>query len=352
MNESPTQNNTYKDEKKATRYPYNGRSKYLIDKFLILGYEKETILKNLIYQELPINQNNNKSNEDDKSTQSLKEFEFNEFPSLINEISNDYSKEILDIDLIIEIIFPKKQIIYYKETNNNPKIKECYSNVVDVQSPSRDDSLISPISKKYNICEEEDDDEEFLPKSYNMVFSFNPQTENNSKKSINGFAYVFYKKFFNKNNIKVEKIYTLYIPTVFCIISEFPFYNSFYKLIRQIRYLFDSKSIEIPLEILIQNIVKYTISPLNTDVNLQLIKMDLINILKGDSSKINSINEEDEDNKLCDKSVAPTYKNKISRHNFNKGFILSKQNFERPKSPGTVKQMKSQTNIRNFGFRF
>ena len=106
-------------------------------------------------------------------------------------------------------------------------------------------------------------------KQYNMVFSYNPQSGKNSKKSINGFAYVFFKEFNEKQEIGGIK-FTFYVPVTFCIISEFPFFNSYYRLCRQIIQLFQNNKNEIPLEILLYNIINFCPSPLNGEVILNI----------------------------------------------------------------------------------
>ena len=63
---------------------------------------------------------------------------------------------------------------------------------------------------------------------------------------------------------------SFYIPTIFCIISEYPFYNSFYQLCKEIEYLFICNEIRIPLEIVLYNLINLTPSPLNSDVFLSL----------------------------------------------------------------------------------
>ena len=106
-------------------------------------------------------------------------------------------------------------------------------------------------------------------KQYNMVFSYNPQSGKNSKKSINGFAYVFFKEFSEKQEIGGIK-FTFYVPVTFCIISEFPYFNSYYKLCKQIIQLFQFNKNEIPLEILIYNVINFSLSPINGEVSLNI----------------------------------------------------------------------------------
>ena len=57
---------------------------------------------------------------------------------------------------------------------------------------------------------------------------------------------------------------------IFCIISEYPFYNSFYHLSMQIEYLFSNNELRIPIEIILYNLINLSPSPLNGDVFLSL----------------------------------------------------------------------------------
>ena len=322
------------------RYPFNGRSKYLIDKFFIIGFDYVTLNKLLINNNIDFTQNSSKISEEEqseklKSKKLPQELLINEPPSLINEISNDYSKEVLDIDLIIEMIFPNKPKFYYVEedlnTGNNDFQSHSTKNMVDLSNEIkrtktnyRNENSIANIinsgknkinnnfnfnisSNAKNDSKEKNNKEEYIPISYNVIFSSNPQSGSNSKKSINGFAHIFYKKFPEKkivNNIS----YSFFVPVVFCIISEFPYYNSYYRLTRQIMLLFKTKIIEVPIEFTIQNILNYTLSPLNDEVILNIAPMSLIKLWSDDSAIINSIEEveeEDINKKNENKEVKP-----------------------------------------------
>ena len=296
------------------KYPFNGRSKYLIDKFLILGYKPEQIQKLLILnKEKPKNlinfarkikfeESQNSYNIDKSSKNSTKKLNIDELPILLNEISNDYSKKLPDIDLINNMLFPNKIKFYAK----------AYYNKLEAQSrATTQESIFSQKSKstqnnfeedsninngKYgcetvntNISSKEHDDEDDLhimkSKQYNMIFSYNPQEGTNSKKSINGFAYVFYKK--QKEKLIIEDVsISFYTPVTFCIISEFPYFNSYYKLCQQIIQLFKEKQIGIPLEVILYNIINLTLSPINGDV---LLNIEPINFPTG-KTIVHSVN--------------------------------------------------------------
>ena len=53
----------------------------------------------------------------------------------------------------------------------------------------------------FSIYDEEASNKRDCPPSYNVIFSSNPQSGNNSKKSINGFVYIFYKKLRQKKEL-------------------------------------------------------------------------------------------------------------------------------------------------------
>ena len=247
-------------------YPFHGRSKYLIDKFYIIGYDYSTLKKLLIDKNLDIINNKNNSSED-QNKKYPKEFQIEEPPSLLNEITSDYSKEGLDINIITEMIFPNPPSFYYIEEHN-----QNFSGI-------RKSKDINPktIITKSKTGENNTENIEYFPASYNVIFSSNPQSGNNSKKSINGFAHIFYKKFVEKKITK-KFVYSFYIPICFCIISEFPYYNNYYKLLRQIMLFFKQEFLEIPIEIIIQNIVNFTISPINNNVVLNISPFNLKNL--------------------------------------------------------------------------
>ena len=111
-----------------------------------------------------------------------------------------------------------------------------------------------------------------MPKSSRVIFSSNPQTGKNSKKSINGLAYIFYVKF-NKTKKLDKRKYTYYIPYTFCITSEYPYFSSFSKLLECIHKLYTQKNIYIPIEIIMYYLISISPSPLKADVVLDLNKI-------------------------------------------------------------------------------
>ena len=252
-NKSEEKKENSKDNNLIKLYPFNGRSPYLIDKFYIIGYSYLTLHK-LLIKDLPkfIEEDN------EKETKEPHKFNIEESPYILNEIISDYNKVGIPNETILSMIYPKKLDFYYTSEELGPiNIKRAN------EKPSTN------FKDFYKIDFRKDKTTPNFPKSFKVVFSSNPQSENNSKKSINGFAYIFYKKFCEKR-VHDKKKYTFFIPYTFCITSEYPYFNSFYKLCKCIKNFYSQKAIYIPLEFLIYNIVSLSPSPLNSDVIIDL----------------------------------------------------------------------------------
>ena len=232
-------------------YPFNGRSTFLIDKFYIIGYDYLTLHK-LLIEDTPDYIQDNK----DKELKEPQELKIDEEPNILNEFTSDYKKVGLPNETILKMIYPKKINFYY--------FSEEYTNVL-----RRTGKDFNDLKEEYKKVEFNKEIDPMHPKSYLVVFSSNPQAENNSKKSINGLAYTFYSKF-TETKVLDKKTYIYYIPYTFCIISEYPFFNSFYKLMKYIKKFYSQEVLYIPIEILIYNIVTFSPSPLNCDVKLDL----------------------------------------------------------------------------------
>ena len=369
MEENAQEMSNKETSKNILRYPFNGRSSYLIDKFFIIGYNYSTIKKYLYNNErLKKILENNKLNKENNSDSDLQKFNFEENPKVLNEFTSDYEKETMEIDTIMEMMFPKKINLFFTETKNiyskSPEKKNKKGEDID---KINDDSSLC---QNFFVFQDEKNNnifKELLSKEYNVIFSSNPQSGNNSKKSINGFAYVFYKKLKEEKNYE-NKIYSFYIPIVFCIISEFPFYNSFYELCKSISLLFNKSDIKVPLEIILYNIIKLTPSPLNANINL-FLKLNFKDKSERISKETKPIpEEEDEDdddsNNFCNfsgitndsflKSVQigedlKMAKSEINLKEINKKKLEAKksvdiQNFSYPKKDGknTLKKLKTE----------
>jgi len=215
-----------KDDEKTIKYPFSGIAPNLIDKFLVLGYNQKTIeftFKNCnVEPQTYINTR-------------FTFFEFEERPEVVNEICNDYSKDLLDNDLILELIFPNFPQMYFLEKDNINKDKEV--------------------------------DEILATNPYSIIFSINPQDNSGSKKSYNGLGYVFYVLQEHKSDQNIIDGY-LYVPAAYVILSEFPYFYQFKAICSNICNQMKKESDEIPIDIIIYNIIKFAPSPINKNINL------------------------------------------------------------------------------------
>ena len=280
------------------RYPFNGRSQYLIDKFYIIGYNTPTLNK-LLFEENNDNLSKHiildKIDEEKKYLYlNLQPFHLEEDPILLNELASDFDKKCLNFDIMKEMILPNKITLYYLEEDlisfnkekEREKLKEKDKDKEDKNKDKEEENDFVAYEKNDNFNNE-------LLKTSCVIFSSNPQAENNSKKSINGFAYIFYKKF-KKKKFTTKKVFTFYIPIIFTVVSEYPFFNSYYKLCHQIKSLYNLPNNNVPIEFMIYNIIKFTESPINVNVFLS-IKPFLLEInknLKNNMEGFNTINEE------------------------------------------------------------
>ena len=239
---------------KILKYPFHGKEKRLIDKFLIIGFDFPRIQKEveLIAKKLINNLNKENINygrigklhfDSDKNQYS---FNFEEPPIVLIDISSDYNKSSFDNEQIIDMIYPKFPKSYVRIINKENK-KDDYFRI------------------KY-------------PKF--VVFNSNPQEGLNSKRSFNCIAFNYYKAFEKDiNNIKISFLF----PISFCILSEYPFFYSFYVLLNQIKELFSKNPIDVPLEFIIYNMVAFTPSPINHIVTLNIVP------IKSDYTKENDL---------------------------------------------------------------
>lgn len=265
-------------------YPYDGNASNLIDKFYIFGYEPSILKKNLIDQNLKIYNENHQ-------IETLIPFQLDEEPSILNEITNDINKKIVDTKIVRNLIFPNKVNFYFRID----KIKKI---------DKRQSAEIKPENIGFNLIDTSDDRSE-CPISHRVIFSFYPLEGVNSRKCQNGIGYTFYRKLIKKKIIK-NKVYTFFVPTTFCIMSEFPFYKNFDDMFKRIRKIYSQDLIYIPIEILLYKIVKLTPSPINTDVIIDFEKMckqdEVFREYNGEKKKIRySISPKN--NKLINKNI-------------------------------------------------
>ena len=223
--ETPGETDEKEVKNKLIKYTFSGIAPNLIDKFLVLGYDQKTI--DYTFQNCSVSQS------PDLNTR-FTFFEFDNRPSIINEICNDYSKDLLENDLVLELIFPNFPQMYF-------------------------------LDKQY-INTEKEIDEDILISTYTIIFSINPQFNSGSKKSYNGLGYVFYVIQEHRSQGEIDGY--LYIPNAYVILSEYPYYYHFNEICKNIFLQMKKENDEIPIDILIYNLVKFAPSPINKSINL------------------------------------------------------------------------------------
>ena len=227
INEDP---NLEMNSEKKVKYPFSGVAPNLIDKFLVLGYDQKVIDYTFKYL---------KRSDDLKPDLKTRFdfFDFDERPSIINEICNDYTKDLLENDLILELIFPNIPEMYFLDIKHNSSKKEI--------------------------------DEELLITTYSIIFSINPQDNSGSKKSYNGLGYIFYVPMEHKTDDKIDG--TVYVPIAYVILSEYPYFYHFKEICKHVLRQMKQEHDGIPIEILLYNVVKYLQSPINKSINLTFV---------------------------------------------------------------------------------
>ena len=218
-----------KDEKEINiKYPFNGQATNLIDKFLIFAYDQKT-------KEYTINNFMDNSIREEFETRFYC-CQFQERPNIINEICNDYHKNLLDNEIILELIFPNIPKMYYLKKSD------------------------------VNLKKEENDD--ILTQTYQIIFSLNPHDDEGSKKSCNGIGYTFFLNQEHKDQKTGEIKGYMFCPVTYCILSEFPYFMKFTDICKNIKNQLGKETDQIPIDIILYNTVKYLPSPVKKGIKL------------------------------------------------------------------------------------
>ena len=239
------------------KYPYLNYSHNFIENFTIMGFND--VQKKKIYEE--ILKKINKNEENSLNNNEINKIITNYKPIIINSISSDFDgKNMINCNLLLEYSFPNKLTIYYLCTKEkNTEKEESIKNSVELEN-------------------------------YNFIFFTNSNKEINNiqiKNPFNNFVYVFHEK------NKFEN-YVIYFPKAFLISTQnlnFMKYNEFFNKIHK---LFISDGLEVPLEILIYNLVNFVPSTINYSLKLNLFpKNDLhtYNKIVSNNKQIENENE-------------------------------------------------------------
>ena len=215
-------------EYKIKRFPYLSYSNHLIENFSIIGYSEIHILEIIKNTEKEIEEVFNDKNRKIKNIEckSFEESKINLKPILLSSISSDfYSKKLIDYDLIIKATFPSLPPIYYSKNDNK----------------------------------------DLNPPSYYVLFYLNKNIEKNKEIPINVLSFVFFESFPVMNNT-----FKIYIPKSFIIISQYSYFFEYTNIFEKVFQLFKGNSQEIPLEIILYNIINFTPIPINYELLLSL----------------------------------------------------------------------------------
>lgn len=229
------------------RYPFNGKSPTLIHNISFIGYERKNLNKliakrqqELLFshslesnQSAPVlsskmqgtmnrivNLNDLKLEED--------QITVDEAPVVLYDQSSDYAQGSIDNDTISSMIYPDKPKIYLQAKKEQVKINEEMSHVI--------------FSFKY--CNEDDNDA--LSLHYFVLKYYDPQ---------------------------VIDVTQYYCPFAICILSQYPFFESFKQLAEELRSIISTNNV-IPKEYLLYNIINYIPAPINTGISIQLNTKD------------------------------------------------------------------------------
>ena len=230
------------------KYPM-AESPRLLENFLIIGYEdiyfQEVILKNI--QQANNNPENEKPEIRRKGSDTkiyFREYKPRNLPTILGSISSDFNEGIFDGNQIIEKVFPIPPQVYYG-----------YWEV-----PSQD-----------------------VLSQTNIVFT---NIQNNVVNI--GYAYIFYEN-------KINNKYKICMPKAFVIISQYPYFNIFNTLCKEIKKLYSIDQLQIPIEIQLFNIVNFVPAPVNSSMKMTLIpgeELFEINKCKSKEDFINSKKQE------------------------------------------------------------
>ena len=206
------------------KYPYLGYSENLIEYFSVIGYTENFIPELISTYKLRQNLTTNTNANNQISLKNKNPYP----PTVLSSITSKIDYGIVDNELIITQLYPE-----------NPKL----------------------ITYEANQPE---------PEKTNVIYSFCFDSSDGKQKLFyTCFGYKFYELYKLPNS---EEEY--YIPKAFCIISQYPFFNTFYLICKNIYNLIITKSNKIPFEILVYNIVNYIPSPINSNLDLYLFGND------------------------------------------------------------------------------
>lgn len=233
-------------------YPFLGYSKNLIECFLIIGFETpfknklSTIIMNKLNNSLTKNKNGELDNQALKEPIKNNSYIIKDKPVILNNISSDFKDAILKEEEIINYMYPNDYTQIYVYDKNDKKDKNIKNQNLFFYLSA--DKILEKIST--------DTAENIGNKKLDSYVMFNVH------------GYLFWEKY-NINN------YIVFFPKIFVIISQYSYFKFFSYLSQNLVCRFEKGiKTEIPLEIQMYNIVRFTPSPINYSLQLDIITTD------------------------------------------------------------------------------
>ena len=195
------------------KYPYLGFSKNIMEYFAIIGFQENFI---------PILLDSDKKKKNSY------------YPTVLSSITSNTDFGIVDNELIISQLYPEAPtLIHINKTDNQ------YS-----QQPEP-------------------------PNTSNVIYSFCfDSTDGKTKLFYTCFGYKFYEKYQHKSGNNTEEYF---IPKAFCIVSQYNFFTLFEYVCKNIYILMTKREEnQLPVELLLYNIINFVPSPINYSLNLDL----------------------------------------------------------------------------------
>ena len=237
------------------KYPYLGYSPNLIDYFLIIGFDlnfKTEKAKEIPYSLKEIIPKERADNPEQDNPNILYRFDIHKIqnkPVILNSIASDFTDGMLNEESILNHMFPNNYTpIYVSEKNEK-------------NEPNNQNLIFYLSTEKIFEKEEEDDAQNSELKKLNKNINFNV------------YGYLFWE-FVLTDKTKV------FFPKVFVFISQYSYFKYFSFLSQNILFRLKKKLyFEIPLEIQLYNIINFTPSPINCDLQLELLtNSDLVSL--------------------------------------------------------------------------
>ena len=271
-------------------YPFLGYSKNLIECFLIIGFETpfknklSTIIMNKLNNSLTKNKNGELDNQALKEPIKNNSYIIKDKPVILNNISSDFKDAILKEEEIINYMYPNDYTQIYVYDKNDKKDKNIKNQNLFFYLSA--DKILEKIST--------DTAENIGNKKLDSYVMFNVH------------GYLFWEKY-NINN------YIVFFPKIFVIISQYSYFKFFSYLSQNLVCRFEKGiKTEIPLEIQMYNIVRFTPSPINYSLQLDIITTDdLINYNRiQKSNKIEFFKKNNKDKNIYEQNLQQ--KNRIT----------------------------------------